>query len=175
MSLPNEGKLLGKLNTCKMRTSIDNILKRLQINEGMLKRSCEDLGINVYDQTQRYDLSVKAVLKKMFVDFVYDNETFFKSYQEDYYLPKCPESIAKKINRNVNEVTNYLYKEYPRCFIAGKFGLSASNRLKYVSSYEIDYQMELEEQGDNLRMDFVTWHLGYRQKTIVDKLNKVRS
>tara|TARA_R110002050_G_scaffold97893_3_gene203430 strand:+ start:4298 stop:4864 length:567 start_codon:yes stop_codon:yes gene_type:complete len=153
-----------------MNATIEQLTAELHVNEGVLVRICKYLGIEIYDQTIGYQMGKDAVVQHNLVRFLLQNKSFIQNYQTDYYIRKSPHSIAAAIDRPVMEVTNFLKTEYPRCFINGKFGLNASKLLKYVSSYEIDYEMEIAESPELSYMNHATWHLGIKQKKIIDEI-----
>jgi hypothetical protein len=154
-----------------MEATIQEVTKNIQVNSGMLKRLCEHLGIHLYDQTINYNFGDRAILNDKFVRFISKNKSFFKNYQDDYYKPKCPKSIALTINRNVKEVDDYLKEKFPYCYVNGVFGLGANKHLKYISSYEIDYEISLKESEEARKLGALAWHLGLNQKMMVENMN----
>lgn len=135
-------------------------------------RTCELLGLHLYDQTTDFFISKAASLNKPFVTFLLENKFFFKSYHDDYYLPKTPCLIAETINRDEHSVEKYLKENHPNCYLHGVFLKGSEIKLKYVSSFEIDFTL-----GDGKRINinslgFPAWHLGLKQIHIIDSLNK---
>lgn len=155
-----------------MQHNIESITTKLKIYEGTLIRLCEYLSINLYDQTLEGRMGSKAILKMPFVRFIEENRDFYKRYHDDYYISKTPEEIANTINRKFSTVENYLQRKYPECFDVNKvFIPSMMKKLKYVSSYEIDFEVGGEIDPDILQMGATTWHIGIKQKKVIDLLN----
>lgn len=153
-----------------MRTTIDQLLQRCKINEGMLRRSCGHLGIHLNDQTIGHYFGRKSILKPHFVRFITGNLHFFKQYQTDYYRAKCPESLANEIDRDPKVIYKYLKQHYPICFTNEKFEPSSSRYLKYVSSYEIDYDLGLNNGAGTNKLSALSWHFGLNKKSILDEI-----
>ena len=155
-----------------MEVTIEAVTVKLKIYEGILMRLCEYLGVNVYDQTIDSRISAKAVLNDRFVRFLEENRDFFKRYHDDYYKAKTPEEIAKTINRRTQVVEHYLKKEFPECFEKGVFNRGTTKRLKYVSSYEIDFELGNQQRINMNSLGVTAWHLGLKQQMVIDRLNQ---
>ena len=67
-------------------------------------------------------------------------------------------------------INDYLQKKYPRCYINGVFALGANKHLKYVSSYEIDYEIGVDNSDKVESLGALAWHLGLKEKGYIDKL-----
>lgn len=137
-----------------MHYSIESITIKLKIYEGTLIRLCEYLGVNLYDQTLDCRMGAKAILSDYFVQFLEENKDFYKRYHDDYYSTKTPEKIASTINRDVETVIDYLYRKFPDWNRLESKG-SAIKKFKYISSFEIDFDLGLEQHPDILNMDHV--------------------
>ena len=155
-----------------MGVSIETMVTKLKIYEGILMRLCEYLGINVYDQTVDSRISTKAVLNDRFVRFLEENRDFFKRYHDDYYKSKTPELIAQTINRATNEIEDFLNKEYPDFFESGKFIPEKEGKLKYLSSYEIDFKLGNQKRINTNMLGVAAWHLGLKQQMVIEHLNQ---
>ncbi|MFT4754105.1 MAG: hypothetical protein ACI85Q_001661 [Salibacteraceae bacterium] len=154
-----------------MEVTIEDITLKMKIYEGVLMRLCEYLGVNVYDQTLDSRINSKAVLNIRFVRFLEENKDFFKRYHDDYYKSKTPEQIAFTINRKLQVVDHYLKKEFPECYAKGKFNMQAAKRLKYVSSFEIDFELGSQQRINMNSLGVTAWHLGLKQQMTIDRLN----
>ncbi len=155
-----------------MGVSIETMVTKLKIYEGILMRLCEYLGINVYDQTIDSRISSKAVLNDRFVRFLEENRDFFKRYHDDYYRSKSPEVIAQTINRKTQEVEEFLMVEFPDFFNQGKFIQEKENKLKYFSSYEIDFKLGNQKRINTNMLGVAAWHLGLKQQMVIENLNQ---
>ena len=154
-----------------MGFTIEEVTVYLKIYEGTLMRLCELLGIHLYDQTLDTKISGKAILNDRFIHFLEENKDFFKRYHDDYYKSKNPIDIAATINRKLEDINIYLLKEFPECFNQGIFNEHLSKKLKYVSSYEIDFLLgDLKDVNMN-SLGVAAWHLGLKQQMIIDELN----
>lgn len=157
-----------------MGVSIETMVTKLKIYEGILMRLCEYLGINVYDQTIDTRIGVKAVLNDRFVRFLEENRDFFKRYHDDYYKSKTPSLIAETINRKPQEVKAFLMEEYPDLFEKGKFIPQKEAKLKYISSYEIDFKLGNQKRINTNVLGVAAWHLGLKQQMVIENLNQHR-
>jgi hypothetical protein len=164
-------QFLYTVKVFKMEVTIEDITVKLKIYEGILMRLCEYLGVNVYDQTLDSRICAKAVLNERFVRFLEENRDFFKRYHDDYYKAKTPSEIASTINRRLEIVDKYLQKRFPECFEDGKFVESTEKKLKYVSSYEIDFELGNQQRINMNALGVTAWHLGLKQQMIIDLLN----
>ena len=154
-----------------MEVTVELVTTRLKIYEGILVRLCEYLGVNVYDQTLGHRIGPKAVLNERFVHFLLENGEFFKKYHDDYYKAKGPDEIAHTINRRPEVIIQYLQSKYPTCFNDGNFNWEMTNKLKYVSSYEIDYELGNQKKINTNALGVTAWHLGMKQQMVIDRLN----
>ncbi|MGB1004090.1 MAG: hypothetical protein ACPGVC_07675 [Salibacteraceae bacterium] len=154
-----------------MEVTIEDITLKLKIYEGILMRLCEYLGVNVYDQTLDSRIGPKAILNQRFVKFLEENRDFFKRYHDDYYKAKSPTEIAQTINRKPVLIMEYIKKKYPECFTNGKFDKDKTKKLKYVSSYEIDFELGNQQRINMNTLGVTAWHLGLKQQMIIDLLN----
>lgn len=155
-----------------MEITIEYITNKMKIYEGILMRLCEYLGVNVYDQTLDSRISAKAVLNERFVKFLEENKDFFKRYHDDYYKAKTPEEMANTINRRSEIITSYLQKKFPECFEDGKFDESQTRKLKYVSSFEIDFELGNRKKINTNVLGVAAWHLGLKQQMVIESLNQ---
>lgn len=154
-----------------MEATIEKISKSLRIYEGILIRISEYLGIHVFDQTIDSNIGSQAVLNSDFVRFLEENASFFKRYHDDYYSSKDPGQIALTINRDKQVVNRYLKKKYPEFFTNDKFDEKFCKKLKYISSYEIDFAIGSSPKVNMNRLGVPIWHLGMKQKMVIDRLN----
>lgn len=155
-----------------MEVTIEALSSRLKIYEGIMVRVCKYLGIQLYDQTLDSRIGGKAVLKSSIIHFIEENHDFFKKYHDDYYLAKTPEQIAFTINRHPEIVNEYLVQQFPKCFENGVFIPEKKDVLKYMSSYEVDFDIGNETKVNNSLLGVTTWHLGFKQQIVVERLNR---
>ncbi len=155
-----------------MEFTIEQISKKLQIYDVILIRICAYLGVHVYDQTVDSNIGSKAVLKGAFVKFLEENASFFKRYHDDYYATKDPEIIAATINRKKSVVNKYLVNLYPDYFSKEVFKPECSKKLKYISSFEIDFAIGNSSTLNRNPLGKSTWHLGMKQQMVIERLNK---
>ena len=154
-----------------MEFTIEQISKKLQIYDGILIRVSAYLGVHVYDQTVDSNIGTKAVLNEDFVKFLEENASFFKRYHDDYYSVKDPETIASTINRKNSVVKKYLLKLYPNYFSEKEFIPECNKKLKYISSFEIDFAIGSSNSLNMNSLGKSIWHLGMKQQLVIDRLN----
>ena len=153
-----------------MEYSIIQLATHIKIYESTLMRLCQAFGIDIYDYTVGFRMGNNAIVNQKLSKFVIDNSGFFKKYHDDYYRPKSPQLIAEILNRSEQEIIEYLIDMHPACFTDDGFIAGAESKLKYVSSFEIDFEIGTATDLNMNRLGMIVWHLGYKQKTIVDQL-----
>jgi hypothetical protein len=154
-----------------MEFTVEQISKKLQIYDGILIRVSAYLGVQVYDQTVDSNIGSKAVLKDSFVRFLVENASFFKRYHDDYYSVKSPETIASTIHRKESVVKKHLLQLYPNYFINEEFIPECGKKLKYISSFEIDFAIGNSSTLNMNSLGQSVWHLGMKQQLVIDRLN----
>jgi AraC-like DNA-binding protein len=150
--------------------NIEQIASQLKVYEGTIMRLSEYFGLNVYDFTVDGRISSKAILTEDFIRFLEDNEGFYKKYHDDYYAQKNPATIAKTLNRSLDEITDYLITKYPDFFEDEVFKPSSEKNMKYISSYEIDFELGNQDRLNMNTLGKVAWHLGFKQQMVIDQL-----
>lgn len=153
-----------------MEYSIQKLSSEIKVYESTLVRLCGAFGIEIYDFTIGSRMGENAIIQPELVSFIKVNSDFFKKYHDDYYRPKSPQKISEILNRDLKEVKEYLIDEYPECFEKNEFISEKETVLKYVSSYEIDFELGTTSDLNMNRLGMIVWHLGYKQKTIVDRM-----
>ena len=154
----------------RIEVNIEQIASQLKIYEGTIMRLSEYFGLNVYEFTVDGRISSKALLTEDFIRFLEDNEGFYKKYHDDYYAQKNPEVIAKTLNRDIEEIREYFLQKHPEFFEGGVFKPSAEKSMKYISSYEIDFELGNQDRLNMNTLGKVAWHLGFKQQMVIDKL-----
>jgi hypothetical protein len=155
-----------------MEVTIKKESEALGVSPGTLIRLCEYFGFSIFDFVNGWDISENAELKEELILFLNENGAFIKRYNDDYFEPKSPEIISHAIRRNVSVLDVYLKKTYPRNYINNKF-FQTRKSFVYVSSYEIDYDMELLVSDESENLTPVRWHLGLKQQQIVSGLKRL--
>jgi hypothetical protein len=74
------------------------------------------------------------------------------------------------LNRSLDEITHYLIAKYPDFFENGVFKPTSEKSMKYISSYEIDFELGNQDRLNMNTLGKVAWHLGFKQQMVIDQL-----
>ncbi len=123
--------------------TIGQVAWKLKIRLATIRHFCEDFGIKLssHFDGEPYEFCNYQNLSEEFIDYLEKNQEFLNKYEADYYSDKTPESIAKTINRDKDQVINFLNRYHPDFFLEGEFNMNQKYPLRYISSFKIDKEL----------------------------------
>jgi hypothetical protein len=124
-----------------MKNTYQQVASSLKVYQQTIRNFCNDFEIDFNNQFIGRGHVSNSIFRPEFVKFLKLNKDFISKYESDNYENKTTKIIAKKIDRPITEIENYLKKEYPKYYKDGSFKFENSSSLRYISSFAIDYKL----------------------------------